>query len=189
MGEEVKKLTIFVSGPSDATTEMNRVKDVLESLNKVFCPALGIVLEIAMGSTHGRAGIGRPQTRINPWVEKCDLLVGVYKKRFGSPTGNYESGSEEEFQIAFTRNQTNNGIPEIIMFFQDLAENELEDIGPQLERLVEFKDDIREHVFYNTFHDDSDLIIQSYEQIMQWIYEVTKGVHKVVFTSSEEVEI
>lgn len=171
MGEVVEKKIVFISGASDVYEEMDTIKDVIESINKVFCPPLKITLEAAMGSTHARMGASRPQSRINPWVEKCDLFIGIYKKRFGTETGKYDSGSEEEFKIAFDMNQSSDGHPEILLFFCHLPNQELKDIGPQLQKLLNFKEDIRQHVLYKTYSDKYDLIFNCYEQVIQWIYE------------------
>ena len=124
---------------------MNHIKGIIESLSKVFCPRLGIVLEPAMGETHAQAGVGRPQGKINPWVMKCDLYIGVFKRRMGTPTGEYESGSEEEFTLAFNRNVKSAGekpgVPEIILFFLETSIEDAEVLEPQLLKLLKFKED------------------------------------------------
>ncbi len=47
------------------------------------------------------------------------MVIGILGQRFGLPTSDHESGTEEEFDWALKENQEN-GFPEIKWFFQDI---------------------------------------------------------------------
>lgn len=178
MGTIVEVKPIFISGPSDAKNEMNLIKELIEILNIGLCPRFNIRLEPIMGSTHARAGVGRAQELINPLVEECDLFIGVFKKQFGTPTGEYKSGSEEEYRIAFRRNQDSKkedheGVPEIFVFFFRIPEIEEKDLEPliieQLQNLLEFKEDIRNNLLYKSYNNEKELIFECLIQVIQWL--------------------
>jgi len=177
MGIPVEKLYIFISGPSDTQREKDLIKSVIESLSKVFCPRLDIVLEATMGDTHAMAGVGRPQSKINPWVSKCDLFIGIFKNKYGTYTGKYNSGSKEEFNIAFKRNLVTKGIPEILLFFKKRCNKNIsKNIEAELKRIFKFKEDIRKKIYFETYSSDRILIFYCYEQIIQWIYKIKKPI-------------
>src|SRR5262249_18565742 len=65
--------------------------------------------------THASPGAGRPQQVINDLIRQYDVFVGVMWKRFGSPSGVADSGTEEEFNIAYARWEQDQTRP--LMFF------------------------------------------------------------------------
>jgi hypothetical protein len=119
------------------------------------------------------AGMGRSQDRINPDVKRCDLFIGVYKKRIGTPTGKFISGSVEEYHIAKERwkeSQT----PEIILFFSssdniDLENDDIEVID-QNNTLHKFRKKVKEELLFKRFSSSEDLLLKVTEQIIQWVY-------------------
>src|ERR1051325_9190404 len=67
-------------------------------------------------------GVGRPQELINEqtlyqFKNSLALVIGIMGQRFGSPTRLFESGTEEEFEVALAMHLTD-GYPEIKWFFQ-----------------------------------------------------------------------
>ena len=64
-------------------------------------PLNPLVLELLRWETHAYPSMGRPQSVINAQIGDYDVFVGILWKRFGTPTGRAESGTEEEFRLAF----------------------------------------------------------------------------------------
>lgn len=87
-------------------------------------------------------GYGRPQAQINPMVHDCDVFIGLLNRRWGSESGEFSSGFEEEFEIALKRRQGDD-TPAIAMFFAELPAELTADPGPQLTRVLAFKNKIR----------------------------------------------
>ncbi len=173
MSEIKKEFVIFISGPSDVLKEKVIVKDIIESINKVLCPRLKIILSPRMGETHHITGVGRPQSKINPFVEDCDLLIIVFKDIFGTPTGLYDSGTEEEFKLSLIRYE-NSGSPEIIIFFKSKKNKETDKYEPQIRKLLKFKKDVRETLFYDIYKNNNELFVKVYEQIVLWLFDVNE---------------
>ena len=80
-------------------------------------------------------GFGRPQAQINDDVDACDLFLGVLWRRWGSSTGEFESGFEEEFERAIGR-QRRSKSPEIWIYFKRVEDPS--DPGEQLRQVLAF---------------------------------------------------
>ena len=89
---------VLVASPSDVAEERNAVASAIHDWNSHNSKLRGIVLLPVMWETHAAPLLGdRPQEVINDQiVRECDLLVGVFWTRIGSPTGEAESGTVEE---------------------------------------------------------------------------------------------
>ena len=53
-------------------------------------------------------------------IEDCDLLIGIFWKRFGTPVSDAESGTAHEFQKAY-RAWRARGQPQIMVYFNQKA--------------------------------------------------------------------
>src|SRR5205807_4662372 len=85
-------------------------------------------------------GGGRPQDLINADVDNADLFIGCLWRRWGTTTGsNGKTGFEEEFDRAFDR-RIKTSEPEIWLFFKDIPEEERSDPGPQLSKVLAFRE-------------------------------------------------
>jgi formylglycine-generating enzyme required for sulfatase activity len=99
--ETVQKIRVFLSSPGDVGAERVKVYDVVKQFDRWFGDIYKITLEVIDWKTHVAPDMGRPQQVINDQIEKYDLFIGIMWKRFGTPTGEAESGTEEEFNIAY----------------------------------------------------------------------------------------
>lgn len=150
----VRLINVFLSSPSDVAEERERAALAVDEVNDALAHILGFHIDILrwnarIGPGTG-VGVGRPQERVNPLVRKADLFVGIFWKRFGQPTGEYESGSEEEFNIAMERWREHGdpaGWPEIWMFFRDVDEKLLDDPEPQLQEVLSLKRQLKKETY------------------------------------------
>lgn len=144
-------LNVFIASPSDLIEERRAARAVVDEVNEIFGRGTNWHVEL-IGWEDTLPGFGRPQSIINQDVDSCDLFVGLLWCRWGSPTGEYESGFEEEFKRAKLRRQ-GAGLPEIWMFFKDIDPVRLTDAGPQLGRVVLFKEEIKDgkEILYHEF--------------------------------------
>lgn len=144
-------LTAFLASPGDLQEERNIVRESVERLNKVIGRELNWQIEL-LGWEDTLPGYARPQSIINRDVEACELFLGILWRRWGQPTGEYESGFEEEFVRASSRHNTD-GKPEIWLFFKEVDIENIKDPGEQLSKVLKFKEEqIREKkVFFKEF--------------------------------------
>lgn len=130
-------LSLFLASPGDVVPERHIAREVVDELNRTFSRSLGWHIEL-LGWEDTLPGVGRPQERINADVDACDLFVGVVWARWGSPTGKFESGFQEEFERARARYKES-GKPERWLFFKQVEPDRLRDPGPQLQRVQAFR--------------------------------------------------
>lgn len=157
MSAVTRELLVFVASPGDCEDERVVVRDTAESVNYAISEQLGIRLRVEGWETVA-PDFGRPQDRINPLVDKCDVFVGLLGDRWGSSTGSHTSGFQEEFERAVER-RTSYDVPHVAIFFRHQLPQMLADPGPELEKVLDFKRRIeQEHVLlYGSFSDSSDL--------------------------------
>jgi hypothetical protein len=118
MSERVTKVRVFVSSPGDVEQERDSLTNVVSELNNTIGQPLGFVIDLLLWETHCHPEMGRPQAIINKQIGKYDIFVGIMWKRFGTPTGVAESGTEEEFNLAYEEWQRDNTLHLAFYFSQ-----------------------------------------------------------------------
>jgi hypothetical protein len=90
----------MIASPGDVLEERNVARDVIHEWNYVSSSASNVVLMPVGWETHSSPELsGRPQELINDRVLKnCDLLIGIFWTRLGTPTGTAASGTAEEIE-------------------------------------------------------------------------------------------
>lgn len=90
---------ILIASPGDVEKERNQISNTINDWNCVHSESHEKVLLPVRWETHAKPGAGRAQELINvQLVKKCDILVGVFWTRLGSPTGEHASGTVEEIE-------------------------------------------------------------------------------------------
>ena len=118
MNGEYKKIRIFLASPGDAIDERNLISSLEPELNRDPGDALKLVLQLEKWEMDATPGIGRPQSIINKILDEADIFICIFRFRFGSPTGEYLSGTEEEFHRAFEKAKIT-GKPYLLLYFCD----------------------------------------------------------------------
>lgn len=100
MSFDARVFKIFIASPSDVSKERAVVRTVLNRWNEINSERYQIVLFPIGWETHSSPEVGKhPQKIINKRIlQDCDLLIGVFWTRFGTPTEDYGSGTEEEIE-------------------------------------------------------------------------------------------
>jgi hypothetical protein len=93
-------LPVMIASPSDVLEYRAIAREVLHEWNYVHSTAEKVVLMPVGWETHSSPDLSSPaQDLINERIlEHCDLLVGIFWTRLGTPTANATSGSAEEIQ-------------------------------------------------------------------------------------------
>lgn len=108
-GTEQRRVRIFVASPGDVAQERDQLTKVVNSLNSTIsaiAPEKGITLELVRYETHTVPGLsakGAEDVILKQLDDlgDYDIFIGIMWKRFGTPTTNAESGTEEEFELAY----------------------------------------------------------------------------------------
>ncbi|OGW68745.1 MAG: hypothetical protein A2036_02090 [Omnitrophica bacterium GWA2_50_21] len=141
MGKNLKleQVLIFIASPSDVSPARECIRRAIDRINRLLAKQAGYLFE-AIGWEDIRSGKGeRAQEIINHYVDAAHIFIGVLHQRFGSPTGLADSGTEEEFLRIEARWNKEPLKPEIWMYFKKVSPDRLDDPGPQLSKVLEFK--------------------------------------------------
>ena len=146
---------VFLASPGGVDREREAARDVINKANARLGDSMQMHFQV-VGWEDVSIGAGRAQDLINPEVERCDLFLGIVGDKWGRPTGGHSAGFKEEFELAFRlREQSPSHKPDIWVFFKEVPQDKLEDKGPQLLQVEEFRSDLenRERVFHRGFKD------------------------------------
>lgn len=130
-------LRAFLASPGDLSSERDLIRAAVAEVNSSISPMLDWELEL-VGWEETPPGYGRPQDLINRDLDRCHLFIGVLGTRWGSPTGEEESGFAEEFNRV-KRRRADAGQPEIWILLRQLPAAATSDPGPQLRRVLDFR--------------------------------------------------
>ena len=128
-------IQVMIASPGDVAQERKMIPDVIDEWNAVNSTDKAIVLLPVAWETHSAPKMGdRAQAVINKQVLKnCDVLIGVFWTRIGTPTGKAASGTVEEIEEHIKA-----GKP--VMLYFSSAPVVLDSIDPaQYKELQEFK--------------------------------------------------
>lgn len=142
MPEHTQKIRIFVASPGDVGKEREYLKTVVDELNTTIAPFKGLSLELVKWETHATPSMGRAQAVINSQLSEYDIFIGIMWKRFGTPTGKADSGTQEEFQLAYKQWEESKSIRILFYFCQaPFMPRKVEEIT-QLQKVVEFRESL-----------------------------------------------
>ncbi len=139
--EMLQNVRVFIASPGDVAKEREYLREVADKINQSIAHEFGFHLEIVGWETNVIPDMGeRPQSIINKQIGSYDIFIGIMWKRFGTPTGEAESGTEEEFNLAFDCREKF-GTPRIMFYFNQEPfmprnQNDLK----QMEKVIEFRD-------------------------------------------------
>jgi hypothetical protein len=136
MAYDARVFRILIASPSDVEDEREIAVRVIHEWNDLYSHSRNVALLPLRWETHTAPEYGvRPQEIINrAIVDECDLLVGIFWTRVGSPTGIAESGTLEEIERVGTA-----GKPIMLYFPRVEIDPERIDLT-QIERLKKFKE-------------------------------------------------
>uniref|UniRef100_I2Q6G0 DUF4062 domain-containing protein n=1 Tax=Desulfovibrio sp. U5L TaxID=596152 RepID=I2Q6G0_9BACT len=175
---------VMIASPSDVSEERDIAEQVVKDWNIVNSDLKRIILLPIRWESHTAPEMGdRPQGIINKQIlANCDLLIGIFGTRLGSPTGQYESGTVEEISEHIKQNK-----PAMLYFSNANIPRHLI-CGSQLEALEKFKTSCKElglieeyadlDIFRAKFSRQLSLIVSSHK------YFLKDDNSKIVFTES-----
>ncbi len=122
MPTEVTTLRIVVASPSDVGQERRLVESIATELNQGLGAELGVLVTVTRWETRAFPGFHQlgPQGLIDGIIAipDCDIFVGMFWKRFGTPVYDAESGTAHEFRLAY-ESWLKSKSPEIMIYFNE----------------------------------------------------------------------
>ena len=124
--------------------EKDSLHSVIDEVNQLHGDLLGYRIELLRWETHSAPGGGRPQAVINADIPVYDIFVGIAWRRFGTPTGVADSGTEEEYRVAYRLWEKNNSMPLMFYFCQKpFMPRTIEEVE-QVKKVLSFRDELRQ---------------------------------------------
>lgn len=147
----IKNTTIYdiiVSCPSDVQDGKEAINRVIGEINQYSIERHQMMFRVKNWLTDVDSEIGEPaQEHINKTlVDKCDILVRIFKTRLGTPTKVANSGTEEEID-RFVKQEK-----KCFLYFATTANINLTNLNvEQLTKLNEFRKKCEKNSLYKTF--------------------------------------
>ncbi len=115
-------LRIVAASPGDVQPERDVLPSVLDEVNAGVAADRGLRLVLTRWETDAHPGFHSegPQGLIDPIlnIADCDLLIGIFWKRFGTPTADGKTGTEHEFILAYESWREKRS-PQIFVYFNE----------------------------------------------------------------------
>jgi len=162
-------LNVLIASPSDVPEEREAITESLYEWNALNSLETGFVLLPVKWESHSAPTMGdRPQGIINNQVVRnCDMLIGAFWTRLGSPTGVEESGTVEEIKW-FLKQQK----PVMLYYSKKQVDLDLIDTQ-QLEKLKDFKKSIRDKGIQEQYNTADELKMKLSRQLTIVLREVS----------------
>lgn len=145
-----KGVTIYdllISCPGDVSDEIEIIQKTIENFNRMFGSAYNIEINLKHWSTDAfpQSG-GKPQDLLNDqFINECDAAIAVFWTRFGTPTDEYQSGTEEEIEEMIKSGK------QVFLYFSDKPASPSQINQEQYKKVSEFKDKYKDKGLYWTF--------------------------------------
>jgi hypothetical protein len=138
---------ILIASPSDVEEERDTAVSVIQEWNDLNSFIQKTVLLPLRWETHTAPELGtRPQEIINrSIVDECDLLVGIFWTRLGTPTGAADSGTLEEIERVVAA-----GKP-ALLYFSKVGIDPDDIDAKQINKLRDFKKSILQKGLVDTY--------------------------------------
>ena len=126
---------LLLSCPGDVLDLKDTITECVKSFNASIGEVNNIRIELKHWSTDSFSQSGdKPQNILNrQFVDDCDLCVALLGIRFGTPTDNYDSGTEEEIEKMLEQNK------QVFLFFVERNVDPSEIDLEQYKKVQEFK--------------------------------------------------
>lgn len=142
-----KVLRVVVASPGDVARERGAVTKVLDDINHGIARAKDILCEVWRWETdvypqfHPEGAQGAIDRMLR--IEDCDLLIGIFWKRFGTPVKGAASGTEHEIRQAHEAWRAKRR-PQVMLYFNQRpyspqSQDELDQWGKVLAFKGEFQ--------------------------------------------------
>lgn len=177
----------MIASPGDVSEERDIAVQALYEWNDTDAGERNVVLLPRTWEKHATSKIAeRAQSHINETVlAGCDLLVGIFWTRLGTPTGKAQSGSVEEIQ-----SHVSSGKPALVFFSNKPVAPEILD-PDQWRRLQEFRNWCRSKAVLFEYANVTEFEKDFKRQLRLAIYQDSyiKSVSSVEIESQDEVSV
>ncbi|MTF40341.1 hypothetical protein [Cyanobacterium aponinum] len=169
---DVKLYRVLIASPSDVTEEREIIRKEIARWNSINSESEKIILLPTGWETDATPDLSeRGQAVINRQLiddNKCDILIGVFWTRIGTPTPEAQSGTVEEIERALAEGKR------CMVYFSDKAIPPSTMNNEQYERLKQYKQDLNKRGLTSQYKDTDDFKEQVSDHISKVVKEIVK---------------
>ena len=152
MPQNVTLYNLLISCPGDVKEEITLIESSVNEFNEYYADTLGITIKTRhwSKSSYSQSG-GKPQSLLNEQiVDKCDAAVAIFWTKFGSPTDEYGSGTEEEIERMLQSGK------QVFMYFSDkpISPSQMNDEG--YKKIQTFREKYKDRGIYFTYSSNDE---------------------------------
>lgn len=161
-------LRVLIAFPSDVPNYRDLLTNVVHEWNDVHSMAEGVVLMPVKWETHAHPDTGDyPQGIINKQiVDSCDIVIGVFWSRLGTPTLVAESGTAEEIERLRSKGKR------VLLYFSKEALPQSHD-PQQWQKLKSYQQQLQSNTLYWEFDGTADLHRLASKHLASVVHELT----------------
>lgn len=144
---QITEYELLISCPSDVREEAGVINETVDLFNQ----SIGKINNAKIVTRHWSKDAypqlgGTPQKILNSqFVLQCDAAVAVFWTRFGTPTEDYDSGTEEEIEELIKSGK------QVFLYFSDCAVNPSQIDHTQYEKVKGFRLRYADRGYYGTY--------------------------------------
>lgn len=168
MPTTVTRYKVLLSAPGDTVAECAAAEEELLKINRTHSAETGIDFFPIDWRRDSRADSGdEPQKLLNKQiVEDADIILAIFKERFGTPTKDYGSGTEEEIELGLSMGKT------VLVYFWSPPVNFTPKDPSQFEKIGEFRKSIQSGAMYQSFDTEKKLRNQVTHDFTKLLFEL-----------------
>jgi hypothetical protein len=162
MSFNAEVLRVLIASPSDVAAERNEIEKAIFEWNSLYAEKLQVILlpgrwENDVVPAYG--GIDPQQIINEQLVHKCDIVIGVFWTKLGTPTTQHSSGTLEEINIFIEEKK------EVMVYFLDKSIPRSGINYEELQRVDDYKAEYGKKGVY-AIYDQSKVMDHLYRKVM-----------------------
>lgn len=153
MPVSITRYKVLLSAPGDAKRFCDAADEEIAQVNRSLSETSGVELYPMDWRRDSRADSGdEPQALLNKQiVDDADIVLSIFYERFGTPTKNYGSGTEEEIRIALDQDKR------VLLYFWSPPSGYQPDDLSQFEAIERFRSSLGKKTLYKQFDSEEQL--------------------------------
>lgn len=177
MSINARILNVFIASPKDTEAERAGVLEAIASWNGIHAESKRLVYVPLMYEHSAAAEIAENAQEVvdKQLFQNADRLIGIYKSRFGTPTGIHESGTASEiFRM---------GSGSAVYFHRSPSVEPNPEAADQFKMLTQFRESV--DGLYEEYDEVSELQTKVRNRLDRWSGEIENGTQR----QKEEITI
>lgn len=174
MPVNIKGYRVFISWQEGLENERDVFYKTIDYFNKKRARRRGFLF-IPIDFKKITGGYGRPQTKINLTLDDCDYLIVTLWDRWGEPpdkngTGEYSSGTEEEYNKAVECLKDKRPMCDVVVFFKAIPAEKLINPSEQVTNVLKFREKVKKEGLFKDFKSIDQFKELITDHLEEWLF-------------------